>query len=185
MERVFLDSNVLYPISVADLMLRLGDIALHEILWSEDLLAEVERSLIDRKGLTPEQADYFCDCIRSAFPHGEIRRSRYQHLIGSRTGPDPDDRVHAAAAVGGGATTLVTWNTKDFPEQDLGDTRKLNPDAYLVEVLAEHPDETLGVLHEMASQRRNPQTIQNTLAALRNAGLKRFTREAATLLANR
>ena len=43
MEKVFPDSNVLYPISVANLTLRLGDLKIHEVLWSEDLLGEVER----------------------------------------------------------------------------------------------------------------------------------------------
>ncbi len=33
MERVFPDTNVLYPISLADCTLRLGDIAIHEVLW--------------------------------------------------------------------------------------------------------------------------------------------------------
>lgn len=53
MERVFADANVLYPISIADLVLRLGDIALHAVAWSEDLLAEVDRVLVGDKGLTP------------------------------------------------------------------------------------------------------------------------------------
>lgn len=86
MERVFPDTNVLYPISIADLLLRLGDVALHAIVWSEDLLAEVERILIDDKGLTAAQASYFCGCIREAFPDGEICRPDYEHLIATMTG---------------------------------------------------------------------------------------------------
>lgn len=114
MERVFPDSNVLYPISLADLTLRLGDIAVHEVLWTEDLLAEVERVLVEHKGLPPEQAAYFCSCIREAFPEGEIERAAYADLILSRTGKDPDDHVHSAAAVGGGATVLISANTRDY-----------------------------------------------------------------------
>lgn len=115
MERVFPDTNVLYPISLADLTLRLGDIAIHEVLWTEDLLAEVERVLIEPKGLTPEQAAYFCSCIREAFPEGKIDRSEYEQLIAIQTGKDPDDHVHSAAAVGGDATVLITSNVRDFP----------------------------------------------------------------------
>lgn len=120
MERVFPDADVLYPISVADLTLRLGDIELHQVLWSEDLLAEVERVLFERKGLTPENATYFCDCIREAFPHGEVAREDYRDLAESRTGPDPDDHAHSAAAIAGGATVLLTSDTKGFPKRDLG-----------------------------------------------------------------
>jgi len=99
MERVFPDANVLYPISLADLTLRLGDISVHDVLWSEDLLEEVQRVLVDRKGLPQTNASYFCDCIRSAFPEGQIDRHTYAHLISTRTGPDPDDHPHAAAAI--------------------------------------------------------------------------------------
>ena len=88
MERVFPDTNVLYPISLADLTLRLGDIAIHEVLWSEDLLTEVERVLVEHKGLTSEQAIYFCSCIREANPEGEIeRRVRPPHPEPDREGP--------------------------------------------------------------------------------------------------
>lgn len=127
MERVFPDTNVLYPISVADLTLRLGDIGLHEVLWSEDLLTEVERVLVERKGLTSEQSAYFCECIREAFPEGEIVRADYADLIATRTGPDPDDHVHSAAAVAGGATVLLSSDASGFPKRDLGAVRRISP----------------------------------------------------------
>jgi hypothetical protein len=182
MERVFLDANVLYPISVADLILRLGDAWLHEVLWSEDLLLEVERILTDRKGLPRSGAAYFCDCIRRAFPHGEIDRRAYAHLIGTRTGPDPDDHVHAAAAIAGEATVLLTSNVRDYPAHDLGDVRVETPDRYFVDLLTSHPDVVLAVLTDMGSQRRRPQPVEATLAALERAGLKRFAERATTLL---
>lgn len=47
MERVFPDTNVLYPISIADLILRLGDVALHAVVWSEDLLGEEIRDVVE------------------------------------------------------------------------------------------------------------------------------------------
>lgn len=177
MEKVFPDSNVLYPISVANLTLRLGDLKIHEVLWSEDLLGEVERVLVDRKGLTLDQARYFCDCIRDAFPEGEVSRADYGHLVGSRTGSDVDDRVHSAAAVGCGATILLTSNTRHFPKRDLGNVRRATPDEYFMEVLDAYPDEVLTLLHEMGSERRHPESIAQTLAALERAGLKQFARQ--------
>lgn len=182
MERVFPDTNVLYPISVADLTLRLGDIGLHEVLWSEDLLAEIERVLIEHKGLTAAQAAYFCDCIRMAFPEGEIERADYADLVETRSGPDPDDHVHSAAAVAGKATILLTSDTRGFPKRDLAEVRRSGPDAYFLEQLEEHPAEVLAVLDEMGSDRRQARSIDETLAALKAAGLKRFTARAAELL---
>lgn len=72
-----------------------------EFLWSDHLLAEVERVLVDYKGLTGERAIYFCDCIRKAFPKGRVAPEQYLPLVASRSGPDPADHVHSAAAVAG------------------------------------------------------------------------------------
>lgn len=183
MERIFPDTNVLYPISLADLTLRLGDIAIHAVLWSEDLLAEVERVLVTYKGLSSAQAQYFCDCIRETFPEGEIERATYEDLIESRTGTDADDHVHSAAAVGGGATILITANIRDYPQSDLGPVRKLTPDAYFTEALQAFPDQVLAVLDDMGGQRRDPQPIDTTIDALRRAGLRDFAAQATELLA--
>lgn len=182
MERVFPDTNVLYPISIADLTLRLADLLVHEVIWSADLLDEVERVLIEDKGLEPTKAAYFCECIRTAFPEGEIARDDYAGLVESRTGPDPDDHVHSAAAVAGGATVLLTSDNRGFPKRDLGAVRRLGPDAYFLEQLRAFPDEVIGVLDEMGSSRREPQSIDETLNALEAAGMPRFAEEVRRLL---
>jgi len=36
LRRVLPDTNVCYPISLLDLMLRLDEASLHEIIWTED-----------------------------------------------------------------------------------------------------------------------------------------------------
>jgi hypothetical protein len=64
LDRVFVDTATLYPISLADLVLRLADLGMFELLWSDHLLAEVERVLVQHMGLAAEQAAYFCECIR-------------------------------------------------------------------------------------------------------------------------
>ena len=182
MERVFPDTNVLYPISIADLTLRLADLHVHELIWSADLLDEVERVLIEDKGLSPASASYFCECIRTAFPEGEIAKVDYAGLIGSRSGPDPDDHVHSAAAVAGGATVLLTSDSRGFPNADLDGVHRLDPDTYFLEQLKAFPDEVIGVLDDMAASRREPQTIASTVAALEAAGMPRFATEVRRLL---
>ncbi len=52
-----------------------------ELLWSDHLLAEVERVLVDYKGLTVERAAYFCECIRQAFPEGRVPADEYLPLV--------------------------------------------------------------------------------------------------------
>ena len=183
MEKVFPDANVLYPISVADLFLRLGELYIHEVLWSEDLLSEVEHVLVERKALDAEAAAYFCNCIREAFPEGEIPRSSYEHLIPTRTGLDPDDWVHSAAVAGGGATILLSADRRGFPQRDLGHVRRVPPDAYFSELLRGFPVEVLRVVDEMGSQRKVPQAVGTTLSALAQAGLSQFAAGVQRLLA--
>jgi hypothetical protein len=48
-ERVFVDTNTLYPISITDLVLRLAEAGMFDLIWSDHLLAEVERVLVERK----------------------------------------------------------------------------------------------------------------------------------------
>ena len=62
---------------------------MYDLLWSDHLLSEVERVLVEYKGLTVERARYFCECIITAFPAGRVAPQEYLPLVATRTGPDP------------------------------------------------------------------------------------------------
>jgi hypothetical protein len=86
-DRVFVDTATLYPISIADLVLRLAEIGIFELIWSDHLLDEIERVLVERKRLPRPAAAYFCACIRETFPAGEYLERPTN--IYSRRGPVP------------------------------------------------------------------------------------------------
>ncbi len=71
---------------------------------------------------------------------------------------DPDDRIHIAACLGGGADVFLTRNTKDFSLDRLNTAglRVLTADAYLVELLRRHPSATHDAFVATASARRRP-----------------------------
>lgn len=46
MGRVFIDTSVLFPFSILDLMLALTEDSVHEVIWSQALLAEWERVIV-------------------------------------------------------------------------------------------------------------------------------------------
>lgn len=48
---VFPDTNVLYPIRLADLILRTAEFHLIDLVWTDELLTEIERVLVDDKRL--------------------------------------------------------------------------------------------------------------------------------------
>jgi hypothetical protein len=153
--RVLLDTNVCFPISLLDLMLRLDEAALHEVIWTEDLLTELAEVWVGKGVRSAESALKICDDIRRTFAGQEVPRADYELLIESMPGDDPDDWPHAAAAVARAPATLVTTNTADFPMDALAEfgVRVRTPDDYLCGFLDEHEQELLDLLIEMSADR--------------------------------
>lgn len=101
-------------------------------------------------------------------------------------GTDPDDRQHMAAALAGGADTIVTWNRKDFPGLELArhGIRVIDPDEYLVELLGEIPNEILYAIQQMAARRRRPpMTVREVVERLAKANVSNFAIRLQDLLA--
>lgn len=149
-----------------------------ELLWSDHLLAEVERVLAEYKGLPLDKARYFCDCIRQTFPDGRIAPEKYEALVSSRKGPDPGDYVHSAAAVAGRASIVLSADRTGYPAHDIAPARRRDPDAYLTQLLKRYRTEILAVLDDMGSSLRQPRHRSEVLEQLRKAGLTRFADEA-------
>jgi predicted nucleic acid-binding protein len=178
---VFVDTATLYPVSLADLVLRLAELGMFELLWSDHLLAEVERVLVQYKGLAAEQAAYFCECVRQAFPDGRVSPEEYLPLVTSRIGPDADDHVHSAAAVAGGATVVLSADKKGYPLADIRPARRRDPDAFLTELFRRYPDDVAGTVDAMGAALREPLTRAQVLARLAAAGVPKFAARVAAV----
>jgi hypothetical protein len=170
---VFVDTNVRYPVVLADLVLRSVEIGLFDLAWTDESLAEVERVLVERKGLSAANAAVFGAQVRATAPAGRIDPAAYQDLVAEMTGPDPGDHVHAAAARGGRADVLLTSNVADFPAADVGPTcRVLHPGDLFGELAGTYPIELGRVIAEMAAHRkRPPMTPDDILDRLDTLGL--------------
>ncbi|MFF7382725.1 hypothetical protein [Streptomyces griseoluteus] len=92
-----MDTNVLFPFSVMDVMLALTEDSVHEIVWSERLLAEWERVIVREGRRSAESAAAVSRAVRRFFADCEITAASYEHLVDAMPGDDPDDRHHAAA----------------------------------------------------------------------------------------
>ena len=172
--RVLPDTNVCYPISLLDLVLRLDEAELHEIVWTDDLLDELARKWVAKGARSPEAAAKVCDDVRAAFVGQDVARDTYEHLIESMPGKDPDDHAHAAAAVVRAPCVILTKNVKDFPAEPLTarGVTVCEPDEYLTELFDHHPDELVGIVRDMAADRRSPpMTANEVVDALEHAGV--------------
>jgi hypothetical protein len=185
LRRVLPDTNVCFPISLLDLVLRLDEAAFHEVVWTEDLFEELAAVWVAKGARSAAAAQKVCGDIRRAFAGQEVSRAEYAHLVDSMPGPDPADHLHAAAAAAVAPAVLLTANTADFPATppaERGVTVQ-TPDAYLCELLEAHGDALLEVVAEMAQDHRNPtMTVDEVLGALERCGVRRLVAGLRALL---
>ena len=134
-----LDACVLVPMPVADTLLRLPETpALFQARWSDDILAEVTRTLRSRFAKSPDQANYRETTMRTFFPDSLV--CGYHSLI-STLENHPKDRHVLAAAMVCQADFLVTFNFKDFPAKSMSHFRGsiIDPSTFLRELWALDP----------------------------------------------
>lgn len=135
--RVFVDANVLADITVCDLLLSLAERPRQlVVLWSEAVLAEVERVHRDRLNWPEDLVKYFQGEVRRAFPDAIVKG--YEPLL-SAVQNDPKDHHVLAAAIQGQASAILTFNLKDFPEEALAPWG----------IQAAHPQDYLLTLYDM------------------------------------
>jgi hypothetical protein len=80
MERVILDSNVIYSRVLHELMGRLGSSArFYDLIWSDELLGEAQRVLEEDKPLSPHAAARWVGHMRREFPAGRVDISGVEH----------------------------------------------------------------------------------------------------------
>jgi len=112
------DACVLYPAPLRDFLMWLGLSGRFRARWSTQIHEEWKRNLlINRPDLRPDQVDRTSTLMNMAIPYCLV--SEYEALIAGLHLPDPHDRHVLAAAIRCGASVIVTFNEKDFPQAAL------------------------------------------------------------------
>lgn len=110
--QVLLDACVLLPMPLADTLLRMAETPrLYVPKWSDEILREVTRNLVEKWNKTPDQAKRREDVLRNHFPEALV--TGYELLISTMTNNEKDRHV-LAAAVASGTKLIVTYNSRDF-----------------------------------------------------------------------
>lgn len=161
---VVLDTCVLFPPLVRDVLLSLADGGLFDPCWSPQILDELVRNL--EKLRPPPNVRHLVARMSQAFP--EACLDGYQHLVPTLT-CDPKDRHVLALAIHAEAEVLVTRNLADFPADSLAGTgvRVLDPDPFALELLGDHPDEVVRALAVQVARRDPAGGLPGLLAELR------------------
>lgn len=105
---------VLYPASLRDLLIRLGQTGVFRARWTQRIVDEALRSLArDRSDLDPDRLRRTGELINSSIRDCLV--TGYDQLTASLQLPDENDRHVLAAAIRCGAQVIVTNNLRDFP----------------------------------------------------------------------
>ena len=170
------DANVLYPSALRDFLIRVAIEDLVHARWSDRILDEVFRNIafnrpdldLDRLLRTRQRmCAAVLDCLVTGLEELEAEISL----------PDADDRHVVAAAIRAGASIIVTFNLRDFPEDELGHHGivAMHPDVFAMELLARNPASVLEVIASQAADLQNPRhSAADVVAALERCGLVRF-----------
>lgn len=120
MSTALLDSGVIWPSTQRDFLLSLAFEGSYRFIFSEAILGEVEvneelkwRKRGDSLEAAQAKARYLAEQMRRNFQDSIVRD--WEGLEGSYGLPDPDDEHVLAAAVVGGAGSIITDNFRDFP----------------------------------------------------------------------
>ena len=153
--KAVLDTNVIYPIVIRDLLFWFAFYELYTPKWSATIFEEWSTVML-RKGITTEEAEKRVLRANSAFPDALV--SNYEGLIASLSLPDVNDRHVLAAALKSNADVIVTNNLKDFPEEYLNSlgVKAKSADDFLTDIIDLNPEITIKAFKEMVLNRKNP-----------------------------
>ncbi len=111
-----LDTNVIYPIVIRDLLFWFAHDDLYTPKWSKHIFDEWA-DVMRRKDVSEEEIKKRIDWANQAFPDAMVEN--YEVLMEGLTLPDVKDCHVLAAAVKTNANIIVTNNLKDFPDEYL------------------------------------------------------------------
>lgn len=165
---VVLDANVLIPAALRDTLLRAAERRLYQLRWSDAILDEVSRNLIENHLTTEDDAIHLIDVMRSFFPEALV--TGYESLIPVMEN-DPKDRHVLATAVHAKAQVIVTENLRDFPESTRSPyaIEAISSDQFLSTLLDTSERTMVNVIRDQAADLdAPPMTVDELLAILSN-----------------
>lgn len=183
---VALDACVLFPNVLRDSLLTLAERELFRPMWSNAILAELRRNVLAKRTVDPASIDRTLGIMTSSFDGAMIDDENWQPLVAGLELPDPDDRHVLAAAIAGGAESIVTFNLKDFPAAKLDPHHidAVHPDDFMLDQLDLAPAKVLAALSQQAHRyRMPPMDLSGLLTRLERCGVPDFVDEIRRIAA--
>ena len=174
------DASVLYPAPLRNLLLRLARTDLFRARWSNLIHEEwIGNLLANRPDLTREQLERTRSLMDQAVPDCLVRG--FEKRVDGLRLPDRNDRHVLAAAIVARADVVVTYNLRDFPEDELSiyGTEAQHPDQFIRHLLDLDGARAMeAVRQHRASLKNPPKTVEEYLETLEQ---QRLPQSAAKL----
>ncbi len=129
--KLLLDTCVIYPTVMREMLLGVAETGAFEPLWSDRILGEWQHTAAKRGAVEAVQAEGEIATAKMRFPKAIVPVP--DNAMARFWLPDTGDIHVLAAAVLGKAEGIVTMNNKDFPKQILAEDglQRLGPDELL------------------------------------------------------
>ena len=152
--KILIDTNVLYPTVMREVVLGVAKEGLFQPLWSDRILNEWA---LAAEKLGPEgaaQARSEIALLQVAWPDAIAPPA--SGIAARLWLPDTNDRHVLAAAIAGSADAIMTANAKDFPRNILAEEglSRIDPDGYLFLCWQGHPETVGGVARNVLETAR-------------------------------
>ncbi len=166
-----LDTNVIYPIEIRDLLFWFAHFDLFTPKWSRHIFDEWE-DVMKRKGVDLAEIKKRSNVANLAFPDALVEN--YEFLIEGLTLPDEKDCHVLAAAIKINANVIVTNNLKDFPKDyvsKFGLSAK-SADDFISDIIDLNHEKAIEAFRKLVLNRRDPDLDEyEVLDNLRKNGL--------------
>ncbi len=132
--RILIDTCVLYPTVMREMVLGVARSGLFEPIWSDRILEEWARAAIKLGPEGEAQARAEIAMLRAGWP--KASRPAAPQIAQRLWLPDADDIHVLAVAVDASADMLMTLNAKDFPRGTLAEEgiERVDPDGFLMQL---------------------------------------------------
>ncbi len=168
---VMLDTNVIYPVIIRDLLFWFAHFDMYTPKWSTHIFDEW-KIVMQRKGVPEAEAENRVQRANRAFPDALV--THYEGLIEHLNLPDKKDCHVLAAAIKSNANIIVTNNIKDFPQEYLASfgLKAITADDFLTDIIDLNTDLAISAFKEMVLNKTNPDLDEfMVLESLRKVGL--------------
>ncbi len=150
-----LDTNVIYPVYLRDMIFSLADLDVFTIKWSKDICSEWEL-VMKKKNIPDDIIKNQIERATIAFPDALVEN--YDQLIPALNLPDEKDCHVLAAAIKTNANVIVTNNIKDFPEDYLKSFNLIaqTPDNFITDAIDLDIVKAVEAFKGMVGKYKNP-----------------------------